>query len=128
MLLLLAGAPAKHQLPDECKLYVGNLPPVYDSAMLRQLFEPHAKVIHSAVITEPGSGMSKGFGFIHIPDPAQVSRLVSVDNKCRYMCRDSVCMHCCSMYCVSAQLRASVLPDHFFNQLFNSMQGAKNIA
>lgn len=40
--------------------------------MLRQLFEPHAKVIHSAVITEPGSGISKGFGFIHIPDPAQV--------------------------------------------------------
>lgn len=67
-----AGAPHKQQLPDECKLYVGNLPPAYDSAMLRQLFEPHARVVHSAVITEPGSGNSRGFGFIHIPDPAQV--------------------------------------------------------
>jgi RNA recognition motif-containing protein len=67
-----AGAPYKQQLPDECKLYVGNLPPAYDSAMLRQLFEPHARVVHSAVITDPGSGMSRGFGFIHIPDAAQV--------------------------------------------------------
>lgn len=43
--------------------------------MLRQLFEPHAKVVHTAVITEPGSGVSRGFGFVHIPDPAQVSWL-----------------------------------------------------
>jgi hypothetical protein len=67
-----AGQPHKQQLPDECKLYVGNLPPAYDSAMLRQLFEPHARVVHSAVITEPGTGISRGFGFIHIPDAAQV--------------------------------------------------------
>lgn len=59
-------------LPDDCKLYVGNLPMAYDSAMLRQLFEPHAKIVHSAVITEPGSNVSRGYGFIHIPDPAQV--------------------------------------------------------
>eukprot|EP00878_Enallax_costatus_P005999 GHUV01006292.1.p1 GENE.GHUV01006292.1~~GHUV01006292.1.p1 ORF type:complete len:493 (+),score=174.21 GHUV01006292.1:304-1782(+) len=70
-----SGAPRREQLPDECKLYVGNLPPMYDSAMLRQLFEPHAKVVHTAVITEPGSGISRGFGFVHIPDVAQVSSL-----------------------------------------------------
>jgi hypothetical protein len=59
-------------LPDECKLFVGNLPQAYDSNMLRQLFSQHAEVVHSAVITEPGSNLSKGFGFIHIPDPAKV--------------------------------------------------------
>jgi hypothetical protein len=66
-------APRKEQLPDECKLYVGNLPPTYDSAMLRQLFEPHAPVSHSAVITEPVTNISRGFGFVHIPDVAQVA-------------------------------------------------------
>jgi len=25
--------------------------------------------VHVAVITEPGSGVSRGFGFVHIPDP-----------------------------------------------------------
>lgn len=60
-------------LPDECKLFVGNLPQAYDSNMLRQLFSQHAEVVHAAVITEPGSNLSKGFGFIHIPDPAKVS-------------------------------------------------------
>eukprot|EP00879_Flechtneria_rotunda_P010785 GHRR01011269.1.p1 GENE.GHRR01011269.1~~GHRR01011269.1.p1 ORF type:complete len:532 (+),score=186.27 GHRR01011269.1:260-1855(+) len=68
----LAGAANKHTLPDECKLYVGNLPPAYNSDMLRQLFEPHAKVVHSAVITEQGTNISKGFGFVHIPDASQV--------------------------------------------------------
>jgi hypothetical protein len=52
---------------------VGGLPQAYDSNMLRQLFAPHAEVVHSAVITDPGSNLSKGYGFIHIPDPAKVS-------------------------------------------------------
>lgn len=62
----------KSTLPDECKLYVGNLPPAYNADMLRQLFEPHGNVVHSAVITEPGTNASRGFGFVHIPDIAQV--------------------------------------------------------
>lgn len=51
---------------------MGNLPPAYNADMLRQLFEPHAKVVHSAVPTEQGTGISRGFGFVHIPDAAQV--------------------------------------------------------
>lgn len=64
--------PRREQLPEECKLWVGGLPQAYDSNMLRQLFAPHAEVVHSAVITDPGSNLSKGYGFIHIPDPAKV--------------------------------------------------------
>jgi hypothetical protein len=93
-----AGQPHKQQLPDECKLYVGNLPPAYDSAMLRQLFEPHARVVHSAVITEPGTGMSRGFGFIHIPDAQQV--------------RSSSNWDCCVVeYCVVASTRLRFVHD-----------------
>lgn len=29
-------------MPDECKIFVGNLPPAYDSNMLRALFDPVA--------------------------------------------------------------------------------------
>lgn len=75
------AAPHKHgQLPDECKLFVGNLPQAYDSNMLRQLFAPHAEVVHAAVITEPGSNLSKGFGFVHIPDPAKVRHYAVVQS------------------------------------------------
>ena len=70
----LAGKSSREQLPDECKLYVGNLPTAYDNNMLRQLFEPIAKVVHTAVITDPGTGLSRGFGFVHIPDQTEVSR------------------------------------------------------
>jgi splicing factor 1 len=69
------GQHRREQLPDDCKLYVGNLPQAYDSNMLRQLFAPHAEVVHSAVITEPGSNMSRGFGFVHIPDPVKAKEV-----------------------------------------------------
>jgi RNA recognition motif-containing protein len=74
LLLVPAGQHRREQLPDDCKLFVGNLPQAYDSNMLRQLFAPHAEVVHSAVITEPGSNMSRGYGFVHIPDPVKVRR------------------------------------------------------
>jgi RNA recognition motif-containing protein len=51
---------------------VGNLPQVYDKDMLRQLFSHLGNVIHSAVITEQGTGVSRGFGFVHFPDAATV--------------------------------------------------------
>jgi splicing factor 1 len=54
-------------LPDDCKLYVGGLPPVYDENMLRSMFEPFGAVLHSAVVSD-GVGNSRGFGFIHMCD------------------------------------------------------------
>lgn len=43
-------------LPDTCKLYVGNLSPAVDESLLRQMFEPFGTVLHSAVITDIISG------------------------------------------------------------------------
>jgi hypothetical protein len=34
-------------MPDECKIYVGNLPTAYDTNMLRALFEPVAEAAGS---------------------------------------------------------------------------------
>lgn len=98
-----AGGPGKgQQLPDECKLYVGNLPPAYDTAMLRQLFEPHAKVVHTAVITEPGSGMSRGFGFVHIPDPAQVCTVRETSSLCLLLDQNGRSCCCLAACCGSS--------------------------
>lgn len=35
------------ELPDDCKLYVGGLPNVYDESMLRSLFSAHGSVLHA---------------------------------------------------------------------------------
>lgn len=35
------------ELGDDCKLYVGGVPNVYDDAMLRSLFDPHGNVLHA---------------------------------------------------------------------------------
>jgi hypothetical protein len=78
LLRLPPGRPHREQLGDDCKLYVGNLPQVYDKDMLRQLFSHVGNVIHSAVITEQGTGVSRGFGFVHFPDAATVGDGVCV--------------------------------------------------
>jgi RNA recognition motif-containing protein len=84
-------------LPDDHKLYVAGLPPVFNDAMLRSMFEPFGEVwtlsdsgccgdssktlqtvqhfaaipvhqvLHAGVVTD-GLGSSRGFGFVHFSD------------------------------------------------------------
>ena len=49
------------------KLYVGNLPYSVDDHELAKLFSPFGEVVSAKVITERGSGRSKGFGFVEMP-------------------------------------------------------------
>lgn len=75
-------------------------------------------MVHTAVITEPGSGVSRGFGFVHIPDPIaaraardaldnhQVCALVRLDCKLRVVLvlHSRCCSGCCSrlkLFCAS---------------------------
>jgi RNA recognition motif-containing protein len=51
-------------------LYVGNLPWSMTEADLTAAFEPHGQVVTSRIITEKGSGRSKGFGFVEVEDDA----------------------------------------------------------
>ncbi len=48
------------------KLYVGNLPYSVSSSDLQQLFEEHGTVESAEVITDRGTGQSKGFGFVEM--------------------------------------------------------------
>jgi RNA recognition motif-containing protein len=49
-------------------LYVGNLPWSATKEDLASFFSNHAEVKSSRIITEPGTGRSRGFGFIEIED------------------------------------------------------------
>ena len=53
------------------KLHVGNLPKQITDAQLGELASPFGKLVSATVITERGSGASKGFGFVEFSDDAE---------------------------------------------------------
>lgn len=54
------------ELPDDCKLYIGNLPPGIDEKGLAGLFEMYGHVLHAVVLNDSGS--DRRYGFVHLPD------------------------------------------------------------
>lgn len=60
-------------------LYVGNLTWAITEQELSQAFEAHGKVIAARIITERGTGRSKGFGFVEVED-ADSEKMVSSMN------------------------------------------------
>ncbi|HOP74002.1 MAG TPA: RNA-binding protein [Bacillota bacterium] len=61
-------------------LYVGNLPWGATKEDLAALFAEHTEVISSRIITEPGTGRSRGFGFIEIDDNEDVQEIINQVN------------------------------------------------
>ena len=59
------------------KLYVGGLPFETTDAELRALFEQAGKVDSAVVITDSGSGLSKGFGCVEMSTKAGARRAIS---------------------------------------------------
>jgi RNA recognition motif. (a.k.a. RRM, RBD, or RNP domain) len=53
-------------LPDDCKLYIGNLSPIITDEVLRGMMEPFGNVLHAVVLLDMPSGTSRGFGFVHM--------------------------------------------------------------
>ena len=49
-------------------LYVGNLPWQTNETELTSAFEAHGQVISSRIVTEMGTGKSRGFGFVDMED------------------------------------------------------------
>ena len=62
------------------KLYVGGLPFETTDAELRALFERAGKVDSAVVITDSGSGLSKGFGCVEMSTKAGARRAISEFN------------------------------------------------
>ncbi|HET9905871.1 MAG TPA: RNA-binding protein [Anaerolineales bacterium] len=64
----------------EAKLYVGNLS--YDTTEqgLRELFMQAGNVVSVALIKEPGTNRSKGFGFVEMASQSEVQKAISMFN------------------------------------------------
>ncbi|CAK0783328.1 hypothetical protein CVIRNUC_006527 [Coccomyxa viridis] len=60
-------------LPDSCKLYVGNLSPAVTDTVLKSLMEPFGNVLHAVVLLDMTSGQSRGFGFVHMDNAESAS-------------------------------------------------------
>eukprot|EP00195_Chlamydomonas_chlamydogama_P009264 CAMPEP_0202915954 /NCGR_PEP_ID=MMETSP1392-20130828/67191_1 /ASSEMBLY_ACC=CAM_ASM_000868 /TAXON_ID=225041 /ORGANISM="Chlamydomonas chlamydogama, Strain SAG 11-48b" /LENGTH=607 /DNA_ID=CAMNT_0049608175 /DNA_START=45 /DNA_END=1865 /DNA_ORIENTATION=- len=81
------GARVASLLSDDCKLYVGSLPPAFNDAMLRAMFEPFGTVTHASVMMDSATGTSKCFGFVHFTDAGSAAAAVkgmhgkAIDNK-----------------------------------------------
>ena len=62
------------------KLYVGNLPYSMDEGDLRDLFTPYGTPTSVAVITDRGTGRSKGFGFVEYESAAEAKAAITALN------------------------------------------------
>ncbi|CAD7703519.1 unnamed protein product [Ostreobium quekettii] len=61
-------------MPDDCKLYVGNLSLNFSDGMLRQLFQPFGDIMHATVLMDLQKGASRGYGFVHFTNNADSRR------------------------------------------------------
>lgn len=63
-------------MQDNKKLFVGNLPWSLDDAKLAEVFSEFGEVTDSKVITERGTGRSKGFGFVTFATEEQAAAAI----------------------------------------------------
>ena len=64
----------------EVRLYVGNLAKSTTEDELKTLFSQAGTVAAVEVIKDRGSGESKGFAFVTMPDQAQADKAISMFN------------------------------------------------
>jgi cold-inducible RNA-binding protein len=62
------------------RLYVGNLSYETTEDELRELFSTHGTVESVNLITESGSGRSKGFGFVEFRDDQEANAAIAALN------------------------------------------------
>ena len=59
------------------KLFVGSLSWNTDDNGLRKAFEPHGEITEATVITDRGSGRSRGFGFVTFADAESAVKAIA---------------------------------------------------
>lgn len=98
-------AKAPKPVPDEVKfqkrhappadgsieIYVGNLSYELTEERLRQEFEAFGKVNSARIITNRYNGKSKGFGFVHMPNEAEVDAALAALNEKEILGRKLKC-------------------------------------
>lgn len=64
----------------QCKLFVGHLPNSMDDSMLHGLFSHYGQVHQAEVMKHRDSGLSRGFGFVHMQTREQAAGAISALN------------------------------------------------
>ncbi len=59
------------------RIYVGNLSYSVNEDTLQQMFAPFGQVASANVITDRGTGQSKGFGFVEMPSNAEAQAAIA---------------------------------------------------
>lgn len=67
-------------------LYVGNLPWATTVEDLSAAFSEHGEVISSRIITDKGTGRSRGFGFVEVEE-ADAEKMVEIMNGAEFQGR-----------------------------------------
>jgi RNA recognition motif-containing protein len=64
------------------KIFIGNLSYNVTEGDLRQAFETFGQVTSTAIVKDPNSHRSKGFGFVEMPDAAEArSAIMSLNGQ-----------------------------------------------
>lgn len=71
-------APRRHAPPADgsIEIYVGNISYELTEDQLRKEFEAFGKVNSARIITNSFNGRSKGYGFVHMPNQAEVEAAI----------------------------------------------------
>ena len=62
------------------KLFVGSLPWSVTDELLQKTFEGHGKVVSAKIITDRGTGRSRGFGFVEMENSSDASNALAALN------------------------------------------------
>ena len=58
------------------KIYVGNFSFTMSEIELRSLFQPYGNIDSVTVVTDRGTGRSRGFGFVEMPGPDEAAKAI----------------------------------------------------
>lgn len=62
------------------RIYVGNFAYEMSEQELRQAFEAHGQVQEVSIVTDRGTGRSKGFGFVEMPTGTEAEAAIAALN------------------------------------------------
>lgn len=62
------------------KLYVGNIPWVFNNEKLMDTFKTHGNIISAKVVTDRESGKSRGFGFVEMENESDANNAIRALN------------------------------------------------
>jgi cold-inducible RNA-binding protein len=65
---------------DDIRIYVGNLAKSTTQEEINTLFATAGTVTSVDLVMDKGSGLSKGFAFVAMPDQAQADKAISMFN------------------------------------------------